>query len=213
MNTPTRRLRLTHHRHIRGKQAFGLIGIIIVAIGALLASGGFYLSKQQGQKSNVQVATEVLQQAQDLKNQIETANWQTYRNEEYRFQINYPNGWTVNPITSEGSIFITFSDPNRVIPDIAIILLSVLNNASQKTPNQLLDDSFQKKYIEEKILIDNTEGIKRFIIQTEKLAIDNNLESIKVAFIKNNRAFIITADGTKIIDLFNMMLSTFKFIP
>ncbi len=81
-------------------KAFGFIGIlIVVAAAALLIGGGFYFNQAREQKTITQVGLEAIKQAEELKNQIETADWQTYRNEKFEFEFQYPKNYFLKQVT------------------------------------------------------------------------------------------------------------------
>jgi len=88
------------------------IGIIILLI-AVIGGGFWYFSKEQRTASKEQAGIvkqqEVVKQDKEgLNNQtedkteelkiedIDTSNWKTYRNEEFEFEVKYPEGWEVN---------------------------------------------------------------------------------------------------------------------
>ena len=72
--------------------AFSKILILITLI--VLAGGGFFAWQYFG------VPKEVVKPSKELAD--ETANWQTYRNEEYGSEIKYPRSWEVeSSVTKE----------------------------------------------------------------------------------------------------------------
>ncbi len=62
-------------------------GIIIIATAAVIAFGGIFWYLQTGNPINYEP-----NRITNTKNNIETADWKTYRNDEYGFEFKYPNG-------------------------------------------------------------------------------------------------------------------------
>ena len=84
------------------KKLFSIGGlIIIIALVAGVAGAGIYMMRrtiQVIQKPKEEVSQErVSTRAEEvsLAPEIDTSGWKTYRNEEYRFEMKYPERWTV----------------------------------------------------------------------------------------------------------------------
>ena len=73
-------------------QAFSKIWIIVIALviltGGILTWQYWWVSKEEVKPPEIKVPEEVIEE--------ETANWKTYRNEEYGFEIKYPTDWKVD---------------------------------------------------------------------------------------------------------------------
>lgn len=86
------------------KTGFGIIGIII-AIAAVAVLGGFLYFRELNRLKNLTApppapAPQTQQQNQEQPttqappvSEIDTSNWKTYRNEQYGFEVRYPQKW------------------------------------------------------------------------------------------------------------------------
>jgi len=76
--------------------------IFIISCVILLALIGgwvfWYLTRPSLQQDNQPTAETEDQKSKiiNLKSEIDTSDWQTYRNEEYRFEVKYPKGWELD---------------------------------------------------------------------------------------------------------------------
>lgn len=115
--------------------------LIIFVVGILLASGIFVMQKYGGEKEPVpadtppttteeltteQATTTVAQTIEELAAQygisivdkgelpvstVDTSNWQTYRNEEFGFEVRYPDGLFVDAVWQPtGSLAVLFKE-------------------------------------------------------------------------------------------------------
>ena len=121
-------------RFIKNKEGFGLVGILfVIAIIALLGSGGLYVREVENQKIIQQIGIEKEKEAQALKQKIkeknqalqkemgaadliDTTNWKTYRNEKYGFEVRYPGGWYEEDMGNGAGIFLTQQKSNAERP-------------------------------------------------------------------------------------------------
>src|SRR3989338_4260730 len=65
-----------------------IVAVISLLVVILLATAGYFIFSKRPVKP-VEIQTEPTSQ------QIHTSGWETYRNEEYGFEVQYPGGWSV----------------------------------------------------------------------------------------------------------------------
>lgn len=144
-----------------------------------------------------------------IVSQDETLDWKTYRNEEYGFEVKYPDNWIEKDgFSIDGGFFYV-----NFVPVIGIISqpLIVLNIY----PNQTTLEKFLKyfDYIKGERtdrLIDNAPA-KEITYSTQDFK-----KSILVAFTKEGYGYEFGtsgySEGEKTVNIVNQILSTFKFI-
>lgn len=72
--------------------------------------------------------------------EVDTSNWQTYRNEEYGFEVKYPEGWEVSSLNTSSAQFVSddilFDQFNFIKDGIKINIVSGENVAGYKSSDQ-----------------------------------------------------------------------------
>ena len=231
-------LDFNHHDKIYKKwsDGFGLLGIIIVlaVIATLGTGGGLYYNEVRNQKSLVQIGLEKEKEAEVLKEKIEnrakevtsevdTSTWKTYRNEKYKFQLKYPNGWEVqeeypevNKKSEEAEIALSLKIISTdKIKNLTLFYLinenrfnSTLLNAKLARPNEVVDIDGYETVIEK----DQMPYFLNAFVRIEKDGPDDGLEFMLNSFINPESPQEFSFLTGNDISLFSKILSTFKFI-
>jgi hypothetical protein len=175
--------------------------IILLVIGILVVVGLIYLaaSRRQDQLINDQ-SSSVL------------SGWETYRSEEYGFEFNYPNDWFeiqpamdfkgigIGPDSNSVKIGITFYD------DVSKVSWSYGSKQPKTLEEYMKDPMFQNAKSIDFL------GNKAFSATVVNPAINYSATEILVEH--NNHIYEISYDNdTKIIDIAEKIIPTFKFIP
>jgi hypothetical protein len=176
--------------------------LIVFVFGIIVGAGSLWFSARQ----------EPSYQPPEIK-KSETANWKTYRNEEYKYEVKYPSDWKINVIIDW---LVTFTSPS--VEKQFSITVPESKMIEEKPPPVCLagrcSDATFFKDIE--ITLNNFSGIRREIVYSEFPGPLINIETyiLKGKFFfrldfKHWETAEITPEDT---NFYNQMLSTFKFL-
>ena len=180
-------------------QAFSKIWIVIIIliIIVILIGGGFLIWQYWLLKGG-----EVLEEGVEILEKPEgIANWKTYQDEEYEFEIKYPENYKVNKAPS--SVVITF-------PSQARIEIERHSNPMHKS----LAEWVAYGHLQwQQISIDNIEGLKAKIKKNGY----GNLKGAAMLLSQDGSIFNISllSEGSiteNEIEIFEQILSTFRFL-
>ena len=153
----------------------------------------------------------------------ETAGWKTYRNEGYGFEVEYPGNWHVYPLIFQEIDIIGFSNLSEEevkakqesgdFTNARSLTIKIINKQidSWLQEQQRLSDALGiENFSKEKITIGENEGYKI------SGAVEGKRGFSKALFTKEKVYLVETLFPKKCIfeecEIFNQMLSTFKFI-
>jgi len=195
-----------------------LIGLVIIGLMLIIAGAFFYSARTE--KSNPKAVTKdfgatVKRPAAGSDNPASTTDalgWQTYRNEEYGFKINYPSGWTVHQNSNKDGI-VSIGDS---------VSNSGFNIEELPNKNKL---TFDKWFDQEVVFKNNTNyksrrqvinGIDVEIFDTAYHAVSTHGIGGMEAYLADDQGRIIHivagGHGMEIENIFKYMLLTFEFV-
>jgi len=153
----------------------------------------------------------------------ETADWKTYTNTEYGFEMKYPNNWYSKEIKQgivEGGIYFSPEKPDELSETGGIIFTNEALNITivQNSKKSLLDFAYDylnlasaKKYETEKIEIGGKEGLK-IIDACEGVGCGQPKWQPKWFVERDEKIYIFNPGLSDKIEVFEQIISTFKFI-
>ncbi len=215
---------------------------LFAVILAVVAGGVWYARKPAPETTPVAEPTtpEVVTPGDNESGEVDTSDWKTYRNEEYGFELDYPNDWSVaekdDVYTKEK--FITFSKnldgkyntedcPDCPTNSLAFFI-RIYTNSDAKTYSEFTNLKSRNEIIattKEVINITDDKKIDFFVISKENEEFYETLDMVKPsadAFFgsdKNSYMFYTAVDipsgskGQEIeVDVLRKALNSFKII-
>jgi len=167
--------------------------VLIVCIGAVVGLMGYVLTKKQTRVEAPEVKTP------DEIVEDEIADWQTYRNEEFGFEFQYPKDWE------------NVSSSHLVISQNQMIEILIFPN-KELSLEQWVEKFFQKNC--EKMVIGNNENVIKCLSDDQfSTNVFLSLEDVKILSVSCLKISDNQSDNQQdCTDEINQILSTFKFI-
>jgi hypothetical protein len=199
-----------------------MVIIVFVAIGAIgyLAYQNAQLKKQDGDSTKTTESSDI-------------SNWETYINEEYRFEFKYPRYWKVENINTKGSKFLLrlyISSPDLVVEDYyagdwptheykkGATLSFSIEPSKYYTSFKQLSEGEKKEWLKQKTII--IDGIDALYTINETHGASHSIEALMIKSQLNDPKFLIyditlifpQKEISKHSNTFDQILSTFNFI-
>src|SRR3989344_1188639 len=206
-------------RTLPDKQKKIILWVIIVFLVSIM--GYFWIRNtiNNFQKLDVNINQIKLPEIQIPKDEI--SDWKTYKNDEYGYEIKYPNDWYVKEIEQgivEGGVYFSPHRPDEIETGgiaftneaLSVSIDSIIQESSLlKFAGNYLNLSVATKFEIENIKISEIDGIKVKIV-CEGVGCDNPHWFV----VNNNNIYIFNSNlsSKDKIDSFEKILSTFKFI-
>lgn len=151
----------------------------------------------------------------------ETAQWQTYRNEEFGIQFEYPKTWLVGRPPGKYKDFLMLA-PSEKIQEMESInweadaVLPISISVSGERFYSCTGDEFTTAISEKKILVDRLEGVQCVEYAKNVPFLPRNITFISTEFERNKKFYTITfhkwEGGENYQEIYDHIISTLQFI-
>jgi len=172
-----------------------LIIIIVLAGGGISAWQYFGASRKEVKVPEVKTSEEIVQN--------ETANWQTYRNDEFGFELKYPQGWVVR----DRELYDPLCDSSyRAGIECSVWFVLEQNPSSLSALEWMAAERFYLAYFprnQETTVVGGVDGVKATV------TLVHIFEGTAVVFGRNDTIYEFVSGNSAVL---HRTLSTFRFI-
>ncbi|MCK4744791.1 hypothetical protein KAS41_01905 [Candidatus Parcubacteria bacterium] len=179
------------------------------------SDNGYYITYEVASKLNGMMETKKIDiYGKIIKTKIDTANWQIYRNEEFGFEMKYPENFKVEQPVSD--VFIIYASSENKKKYLQIQWMTTAPPFTFKSNGERIGHTGYSpngaEYVGEKV-IGNKESIK-YYTNDPFYKEENDLPFTRYVIRFGNKEWIyMEYHGEKdVSDFFDQILSTFKFI-
>lgn len=195
---------------------------IILIVVAIIAIAGTTCAIWYGQKEMIEIQETIIQPSQlpeakpsptaDLSRDEVLRDWQTYRNEEYGFEVKYPEDWFLKYFGYADKRTVDLTEfGNKPISKLGDGHISINVQSLLLYHGFTLEDiatEFELPHFEGKMTTFNGKKAIEYTAVTDK-----KIKAISILYNPgSNRVYNITARDENYFPIFNQILSTFKFL-
>ena len=169
----------------------------------IISFDGPYVSDKTPSDETKQLESQILSSFKFIETEkIDTSNWQTYRNEEFGFEVKYPEEWKTEEGLPQKNMY--FNPPTSGDYAGNFISFYIALNIDNISLEDYIKGHVSSKGVTSNVQIAGIQGVRRVFYDDW-----SDTHSAIVLFIKDSKIFIFNA--TKEASIFDQIISSFKF--
>jgi hypothetical protein len=198
------------------QKVFSKIWILI--LGVVIIASWFLVYQQLQILIKMPSGSEQLSKETEQPQADETANWKTYRNDEYGFELKYPNHWTFSEYQVGNGIAVGFESSKAIQEGCDIDAMGDAGDNPFSCPGNAFNINVERGLARDRY-IENFKYSKLIVSQTEDVIIRGN-RFTKITFANFGPQYVIEVNDFLLTFSSNanyertdrIMLSTFRFL-